>query len=75
MVRIKNITPVPKYSLEVEFDDGAIKKCDIQQFLATGDFVELRDENLFKQARNTGFSVEWPNDLDLSSDTLYAIGH
>lgn len=75
MIRIKNITPASDYSIEVEFENGTKKKCNIQQFLAVGDFAELKDQNLFKQVKNTGFSVEWPNDLDLSSDTLYAIGY
>ena len=40
-----------------------------------GAFKELTDETLFKRFKNTGFSVEWPNEIDLSSDTLYAIGN
>ena len=37
-------------------------------------FKELNNESLFNRFRNKDFSIEWSNDIDLSSDTLYAIG-
>jgi hypothetical protein len=39
-----------------------------------GDFTELKNKEIFRQFRNTGFSAEWPNELDLSADTLMSIG-
>ncbi|MCK5145504.1 DUF2442 domain-containing protein [bacterium] len=74
MLKISKITPLPKSTLKVVFENGDIKICNISQFIEKGAFRELKDESLFKRLKNTGFSVEWPNEIDLSSDTLYAIG-
>ena len=74
MLKISKIIPVSKATLKVVFENGETKICDISQFMEKGAFKELKDESLFKRLRNTGFSVEWANEIDLSSDTLYCIG-
>jgi len=74
MIKISKITPLPKFTLKVVFENGEVKICDISQFMEKGAFQELKDESLFRRLKNTGFSVEWPNGIDLSSDTLHAVG-
>jgi len=74
MLRISEIIPFSKFMLKVVFENGEQKICNISQFMDKGAFKELKDEALFKRIRNTGFSVEWPNQIELSSDTLHAIG-
>lgn len=74
MRKIAEIIAVSKATLKVVFENGEIKTCDISQFMEKGAFQELKDEALFRGLKNTGFSVEWPNEVDLSSDTLYHIG-
>lgn len=74
MLKISKITPLSEFTLKVVFENGEAKICDISQFMDKGAFQELKDESLFRRLKNTGFSVEWSNGIDLSSDTLYAIG-
>lgn len=74
MVKINDVQWISGYQLKVVFEDHCEKLCDLTKFLEKGDFVELKDLLLFKQFKNTGISIEWPNELDLSSDTLYMIG-
>lgn len=74
MLKLLDIKPEKPYKLRVRFEDNTEKCCNISDFLEKGAFQELKDENLFNQVKNTGISAEWPNELDLSSDTLYAIG-
>lgn len=74
MLKISKIEPLSKYKLKVIFENGEVKTCNISPFMKKGAFRELQDETLFKGMKNTGISVEWPNEVDLSSDTLYAIG-
>jgi len=74
MLKLLSIKPLETYKLNVRFEDGKEKTCDMSEFLEKGAFVELKDEALFKQVKNTGFSAEWPNELDISADTLLAIG-
>jgi len=73
MFRIKTVKPLKEYKLLVEFENNERRTCDISQFLNIGSFKELRNEELINQVRNEGYSVEWPNELDLSSDTLLRI--
>ena len=74
MLKIKNVNVEKDFILKTEFINGEIKYCDIKDFLDKGDFKELKNIDLFKQVKNKGLSIEWPNELDLSSDTLYKIG-
>ena len=74
MLKIKNAEPFDNYLLKVQFENNEELICDITEFLDRGSFIELKNKNLFKSFKVTGFSVEWPNHVDLSSDTLYAIG-
>ena len=74
MLKISEIIPLSEVTLKVVFENGDVKICNISQFMEKGVFKELKDESIFKRLKNTGFSVEWPNEIDLSSDTLYAIG-
>ncbi len=73
MVKVKSVKPMENYRLYVVFENNTEKVCDIRQFLDTGSFNELKDTQLFNQVKNAGYSVEWPNELDLSSDTLLSL--
>jgi len=73
MLKIKEAKVLPKYKLKVCFEDDKTGVCDVTPYLDKGAFTELKDDVLFRQIKNTGFSIEWPNEIDLSSDTLYEI--
>ncbi|HOV14229.1 MAG TPA: DUF2442 domain-containing protein [Spirochaetota bacterium] len=73
MIKIRTIKVEKDYKIFVVFENNLEKLCDISQFLQTGSFSELRDEELFNQVKNKGYSIEWPNELDLSSDTLISL--
>jgi hypothetical protein len=74
MKKIIEVHAKENYELIVDFETGEKKSCNILQFLDKGDFQELKDMEIFKQVKNLIYSVEWPNEVDLSSDTLDAIG-
>ncbi|MFM7190413.1 MAG: DUF2442 domain-containing protein, partial [Microcystaceae cyanobacterium] len=44
---------------------------DLKPYLNKGIFSQLKNISLFTSARVVAGSVEWPNGLDLSYDTLY----
>lgn len=70
MLKVKSVLPLKDYKLKVIFDNDVEKICDINQYLNDGDFTELKDIQLFNQVKCIGYYVEWPNELDLSADTL-----
>ncbi len=70
MIAIKQITALSDYKLKVLFEDNRSGICDITPFLGCGAFQELKEQSLFCAVKNQKYSVEWPNEVDLSSDTL-----
>ena len=59
------------FSLDLKFNDGSIKRFDIKPFLDYEVLRELRDPNYFKQVTLAFGTVQWPNEQDISPETLY----
>lgn len=72
--RVKSVSALDDYELEVSFDNGESRRFDVKPYLDRGIFVRLRDHAVFRAARVVAGSVEWPTGLDLSYDTLYIEG-
>lgn len=62
------------FSLDLQFDDGSIKRFDMKPYLSLGIFSELQDMGYFKQVSIAYGTVQWPNEQDISPDTLYVDG-
>ena len=71
---VRSVRALDDYRLEVAFDNGECRRFDVKPYLDRGIFVRLRDHVVFQAARVVAGSVEWPNGLDLSYDTLYIEG-
>jgi hypothetical protein len=70
--RIVRVTPLPKYRLRVEFDDGVSGLIDLTGELTGEMFEPLRDEALFRQVAIDDYgAVCWPNGPDLAPDAMY----
>lgn len=74
MIKIDDIILHDDYRIQVRFDNGEVKICDLAPFLDKGDFCELKEKSMFNTIRVIRWGVEWANGLDLSADTLDAIG-
>ena len=59
------------FSLDLKFADGSIKRFDVKPYLGYEVFKELADLHYFKQARVAFNTVQWPNEQDISPDTMY----
>ena len=55
----------------LQFTNGELRKFDVSPLLNQGVLSQLRDINVFKQARVSYGTVEWPGDIDICPDTLY----
>ena len=71
MVLINKIEVEKDYILYVEFNDGKRKRVDLSTYLSKGIFTQLKDKNYFQRVKNNRYFVSWPNNQELSSDTLY----
>jgi hypothetical protein len=74
MIKIKDINITNDYCLIIDFETNEKKVFDLKPYLNKPVFQQLNDINYFKLVRNKGYFIEWPNEEDLSSDTLYYEG-
>lgn len=62
------------FSLDLKFGDGSVKRFDVKPYLDRGVFTELKDIHYFKKIRIAFGTVQWPNEQDISPETLYLDG-
>lgn len=74
MFKINNLSVLDDFKLFLVFENGEKKIFNLSPYLEKGVFRELRNINYLRQVRNEGFFISWPNEQDLSSDTLYLEG-
>ena len=74
MNRVIAVTANDDFSLDLRFNDGSVKKFDAKPYLDYEFFSELKDPSYFKQVRLAFGTVQWPNEQDISPDTLYLEG-
>lgn len=75
--RIKSLTPLPDYVLEVSFDDGKTVRYDTKEDMNLPGYDALRNVvGLFQQAQldQSRTCVYWNDEIDLPSDILYEYG-
>jgi hypothetical protein len=72
MEKVKKVTPLPNYQLEVEFMDGNRGIISLEDRLFGPVFEPLKDAKIFAQASIDEFGVIcWPNGADLAPETVY----
>ena len=59
------------FSLDLQFNDGSVRKFDVIPYLNYGVFTELKDLHYFQQVRIAFGTVQWPHEQDISPETLY----
>ncbi|MBI5400381.1 DUF2442 domain-containing protein [Candidatus Saganbacteria bacterium] len=74
MIKIKKLTASDNYELLITFENAESKIFNLAPYLEKGIFHELKDKDYFKCVKNSGYFISWPNEQDLSSDTLYFEG-
>ncbi len=62
------------FSLDVQFNDGSVKRFDAKPYLDYEVFRELNDLNYFKRVGVAFGTVQWPHEQDISPETLYIEG-
>lgn len=74
--RIKKVQYLDGYRLQILFDNGKNKVVDLVGIVnkAQNMLLPLKDMEYFKKVKCDGFSVVWPNGMDLCPDVLYEMG-
>jgi len=69
--RVKNVTPNPDFTLNIEFTSNEVKVFDMKPYLDIGIFRELKDYNKFRFIKPFLGSVQWSGGQDICPDTLF----
>ncbi|MDY0164876.1 DUF2442 domain-containing protein [Desulfobotulus sp.] len=70
MLKVKKVNANDDYTLFVELSDGRTGIFDVKPYLDKGVFKQLQDKNYFKQVKPFFCGIIWPNEQDLSAETI-----
>jgi len=68
---VKNVQPIANYQLILTFANGEKRQFDMNPYLETGIFTELKDVSLFNTVRVSFDTIEWDNEADMDPEILY----
>jgi hypothetical protein len=69
--RVINVKAEDNFLLRIWFTNGEVRMFDVNPYLETGLFSELRENQIFHSVKPFMGSIQWSNGLDLCPDTLY----
>ena len=75
MRKVKKVTPLDNFRLELVFDNNEVKVFDVKPYMNRGIFTELKSPDYFKEVRIFFDSITWPNGQDFDPDHLYIESH
>jgi hypothetical protein len=68
---VKKVQPTSDYQLILTFSNGEIRQFDMNPYLQTGIFQELKDIALFNSVKVSFDTIEWDNEADMDPEILY----
>ena len=73
---VRNVRYVAAYELLLTFEDGSVRRVDLEPYLDGEIFEPLKDVTCFRRVRlNPELdTIVWDNGADFSPDFLYEIG-
>ncbi len=70
MDTIVKAIPLEDYKIEIVTSSGISGIFDVKPYLKGSAFRELADESYFRLVKPAHHGIRWPNEQDLSSDTI-----
>jgi len=71
MHKVLSVIANENHTLDLKFDDGRVRRFDVKPYLEYEVFRELKDQSYFKRVKVAFGTVQWPNEQDMSPETLY----
>ena len=69
--RIKNVTIIKNYILEITYVNGEVKIYDMEKNLRYDCYKNLKNPKYFKKLKNVETTIEWPEGEDIDPNDLY----
>jgi len=70
MDTILKVTPLENFKIDVLTSSGISGVFDMKPYLKGSAFKELSNESYFRLVRPAHHGIMWPNEQDISSDTI-----
>ena len=70
-----SVIPDDDYILNVNFDNGEVKKFDVKPYIKGEWYGKLKDKNYFRSVTTDGYTVIWPDGQDICPDELYEFSY
>lgn len=74
MKKVISANAIDDFTLDLQFNDGKLKRFDMKPYLDFPVFRELKDVEKFKRIKIVFGTVQWENEQDISPETLYLEG-
>jgi len=74
MNKVTSVRANDDFSLDLQFNDGSVKRFDAKPYLDYEVFRELKNLSYFKRVGVAFGTVQWPHEQDISPETLYIEG-
>jgi hypothetical protein len=71
MYKVIEAKPNKDHTLDIRFKDGSLRRFDVKPYLEMEVFQELKSFKYFSTVKVDYGTVTWPNEQDISPDTLY----
>ena len=71
-MKVISVNPLPEYKLRVTFDDGVSGIIDLSNFVRSGIFSVLQNEDSFNRVYTNGYSVAWNDELEIDALAIRA---
>lgn len=72
MDRILKAVPLDNFRIEIETSGGVKGIFDARPYLSGSAFLELQNESYFALVKPAHRGIAWPNEQDLSANTIIA---
>ncbi|MCK5519654.1 MAG: DUF2442 domain-containing protein [Candidatus Marinimicrobia bacterium] len=70
MLKVNKVKAHDDYVLFVELSDGRSGHFDVKPYLNKGVFKQLKDKKYFTKVKPFLSGIMWPDEQDLSADTI-----
>ena len=73
LISVTNAKYIDGYIIQLFFDDGKVKKVNLEKHLNKPIFKPLKDIEYFKKFKLNPFTIEWDNGADFAPEYLYEL--
>lgn len=71
LLDVIHVEVLESYMLLVTFENGEVKKFDMQKYIDLKPYNRIKGYGLFKQAKIEYGTVVWPGEIDIAPEMLY----